>query len=429
MNARFRILLTVLSSMLIMSCGGGGTLAGGGIGGTGISNGTVTAFGSIFVNGVEFDTSTTVFTRGGQPATESDFNVGEVVTVRGTFNEDGTGTAQRVTYESVVGGAVTSVSATDESQIEVLGQPVIITPATVLGNFASPTELLPGNVLEISGFVNADNSFTATRIVRTENVFIPGVSSTEVRGFVSALDETDQSFEIGGLTVRFSAPQLVQGQLSNGVFVDVESDVDLVNGELIADVVRVVDPTLDPAPGADVDLESPVTAFNSATDFAVGSQPVTTTPATQYQDGTATDLAQGVLVQVDGSVDPNGVLVAEEIAFRLPEQMFAVGGTVFAVDPVAGTVTLTSGAGGQLNTVSVDDSTKFVDDSVLEVRPFGLANIHTGDALNITAFRRGNTLVAIRLEREESADDIDNDDGPPVPIPGPTLPPTPEPPP
>ncbi|MBA3731116.1 MAG: hypothetical protein H0W93_01800, partial [Gammaproteobacteria bacterium] len=143
MTARLAVLLMALSSMLSVSCGGGGgTLAGGGIGGTGISNGTVTAFGSIFVNGIEFDTSQAQFTRGGQPATESDFNVGEVVTVTGTFDENGrTGVAQQVMYESVVNGVVTNVPAIDDGEIEVLGQPVIITPANVFFNFLGVSEL------------------------------------------------------------------------------------------------------------------------------------------------------------------------------------------------------------------------------------------------------------------------------------------------
>nr|MBA2492876.1 hypothetical protein [Gammaproteobacteria bacterium] len=399
--------------------------------GTGISNGTVTAFGSIFVNGIEFDTSQAQFTRGGQPATESDFNVGEVVTVTGTFDENGrTGVAQQVMYESVVNGVVTNVPAIDDGEIEVLGQPVIITPATVLGNFGGVSELLPGNVLEVSGFVNADNSITATSIFRTQTLFIPGVSSTEIRGFVSGLDETDLTFEIGDLTVRFSAPQLLDDDLANGVLVDVASDVDLLSGELIANVVQVVDDSLGAVAGEDVDLESPITDFTSPTDFEVGGQRVTTTPATEYEDGTVADLVQDMLLEVEGVIGADGVLIAEEIGFQLPEVIFQVGGTVFEVDPAAGTVTLTSGIDGQLNTVSMGDDTTFVDDSELELRPFGLTDIHTGDVLNATAFRRGDALIAIRIEREDSADDIDDDDGglpPPPPDPDPVPPPLPDP--
>ena len=53
------LILASIVSMLLISCDGGGSShAGGGIDGTGImSAGVVSAFGSIEVNGTEFDTS------------------------------------------------------------------------------------------------------------------------------------------------------------------------------------------------------------------------------------------------------------------------------------------------------------------------------------------------------------------------------------
>ena len=50
--------LCLAAGVLLAACNSNpDQLAGGGIGGTGITNGTVTGFGSIFVNGVEFDTA------------------------------------------------------------------------------------------------------------------------------------------------------------------------------------------------------------------------------------------------------------------------------------------------------------------------------------------------------------------------------------
>ncbi len=54
-NAR---LATVLCSSLLVSCG---DLTTAGIGGTGITSGEITGFGSIFVNGVEFNTDNSHF--------------------------------------------------------------------------------------------------------------------------------------------------------------------------------------------------------------------------------------------------------------------------------------------------------------------------------------------------------------------------------
>ena len=63
------LILLSLFCLLLTSCkGGGSNSAGGGIDGSGImSAGVVSAFGSIIVNGTEFDTSTaSVFINGGK---------------------------------------------------------------------------------------------------------------------------------------------------------------------------------------------------------------------------------------------------------------------------------------------------------------------------------------------------------------------------
>ena len=57
----------------LADCTGDGTqTAGGGIGGTGVSQGPITGFGSIFVNGVEIDTSSATILRDGATVTQKD---------------------------------------------------------------------------------------------------------------------------------------------------------------------------------------------------------------------------------------------------------------------------------------------------------------------------------------------------------------------
>ena len=80
-----RLAFATLAGIMTVSCGGGGgsgEVASGGIGGTGISSGAVTGFGSIFVNGVEFDTSGASITMGGISVSESDLKLGMVVEVQ-----------------------------------------------------------------------------------------------------------------------------------------------------------------------------------------------------------------------------------------------------------------------------------------------------------------------------------------------------------
>ncbi len=54
--------------------------------GSASASGTITGFGSVFVNGKKFETSGSSFTVDGQSGSQSDFKVGMTVTVNGSFN-------------------------------------------------------------------------------------------------------------------------------------------------------------------------------------------------------------------------------------------------------------------------------------------------------------------------------------------------------
>ena len=91
-NGSFRNWSLIAVALLVVfgfaACGGGGS-AGGGIGGTGKAIGAITDFGSVFVNGVEFETSSSTFIVEDNPnPTEDDLAIGMRVTVNGTINAD-----------------------------------------------------------------------------------------------------------------------------------------------------------------------------------------------------------------------------------------------------------------------------------------------------------------------------------------------------
>ena len=140
MNIRAKTSLARLSvglaTTLLVACGGGdsgnGTPVIGGIQGSGrmVSIGTITGFGSIFVNGVEFATSTAQITLDGRAGTEADLRIGQVVTVQGTVNANGTaGTATRVTFDNDVEGPVTQLDVAAGTFV-VLGQTIRVTGST-----------------------------------------------------------------------------------------------------------------------------------------------------------------------------------------------------------------------------------------------------------------------------------------------------------
>jgi hypothetical protein len=142
------LILPLLASLLMAGCGGGDSfsVAEGGIGGTGISTGTVTGIGSVTVNGVKFNTDNAAIYIEGVRVDDPNladgdelslrgfgFNEGQVVRVVGSFNDDGkTGTAEAVYYNDSIEGPVEDVNPIDPStqELVVMGQTVIVDSQT-----------------------------------------------------------------------------------------------------------------------------------------------------------------------------------------------------------------------------------------------------------------------------------------------------------
>ena len=91
---------------------------------SGFAQGPITQFGSIFVNGVQFDTEGATFEPAGSVIDDSNRPLGQVVLVEGTFDSNGTtGTATRVVFQSELKGLVQAVNDVSliEKELEVLG--------------------------------------------------------------------------------------------------------------------------------------------------------------------------------------------------------------------------------------------------------------------------------------------------------------------
>ncbi len=405
--------------LLLASCGGGG--GGGsepvlapppsnnppptsGIDRGGVSRGVITGFGSIFVNGVRFDTSAAVFTIDDEAGSESDLAVGKVVTVVGTIDDDGeNGSAEDVIFDDEVEGPIDSIDPAAGTLV-VLGQTVIVDTDTVFDDSIVPNGLdglSPGNVVEISGFVGADGSITATHVELTND------TEFELTGVVSALDAGAMTFGINGQVIDYSAAVLEDfpaGEIADGMRVEAKGSGFGPAGELLASEVEFED---DDLPGGDdgdddfsFEIEGLITRFVSAEDFDVAGQPVTTTASTIYENGSAADLAEGIKVEVEGSRDAAGVLVADKVSLRLAANI-EIEAPVDAVDSAAATLTVLG------IVVAATDVTRFEDDSDAELPSFGLADVNPGDWVEIEAYTDAqDNLVANEIERDDADDEV-----------------------
>lgn len=364
------------------------------------SSGTITGFGSIFVNGVEYDTASANIRIDGAAGTEADLRVGQVVTVTGTLDTGSTtrGKAQTVSFNAAVQGPVQTLDASGGS-LSVLGQTIHISPTTSFGDSITPRSiagLAVGDFVEISGFPQSSGALLATRIERKP------AQELEVTGIMSAFDNTARQFRINALLVDFSQATLEGfngASPANGDQVEVEAAAFGSSGALLATRVERRSGALVGSSNR-AEVEGLVSRFTSASDFAVGGLPVTTSASTRYENGSAANLAVDVAVEVDGIVDAQGRIVAEEIEFRV-ESDLRVGGPVISVNVATGTLNI---AGVE---VATDVATRFEDRSAANLERFSLTNVNMGDYVEVRGYAAGNRLAATLFERDEPQSEVE----------------------
>ena len=409
-------IIATLFLTFLTACGGGGGDDGGaqnppenpptnppptgGIGRSGIALGPISTFGSIVVNGVRYETDSATFTIDDMPGTQDDLRVGQVVTVKGTIDDDGmgtTGSADEVIFDENVEGPVESVDVAG-SQLVVLGQTVLVRPETSFDDSfspASPEGVNPGQIVGVSGQIDADGNIVATRIEPK-----PAASQYEVRGTVNGLDTANLRFNINSLVIDYSSATLddfPSGQISEGDFVEAKGSSLGAGGELLATQVELESFLPGGNEGDRIEIEGFVTRFASAQDFDVAGQPVTTTSNTAFEGGAATDLALNVKLEAEGDIDANGVLVATKIDIRRAKAVRLTANTD-SVDAANNSLVVLG------ITIEVDGLTRFEDKSDADVDPLTLADISAGDYLEIRGgeFPAGSgTILATILERED----------------------------
>ena len=324
------VLLLTLASFTFSTCGGTGTdLAGGGVSGTGVSTGSITSFGSVFMNGMEFFTDSQVAPgfvtmktfMGMDNSSMMDrdlFRVGMVVTIHHGPNDNN---AQQIEYQDNLQGRIAAKNSGAENTLTVLGQTVVVSDAAL---FAS---LNLNEIVEVSGFVDSAGRIRASYIAMVPCSMMMGMCTAgefEVKGYVSGLSSS--GFRLGplpggtGTTVAVSFAPAVGAGLADGMYVQVvTTDPQPVSGSITATQINKLTPRTVFPEKAMVDLEGLVTAPPSGSgnvfSFAVEGKRVQTDGATQYVGGTAANLQPDVRLQVQGT-ENGGVLSAANIIFR-----------------------------------------------------------------------------------------------------------------
>ncbi|MGB0847927.1 MAG: DUF5666 domain-containing protein [Thiolinea sp.] len=405
-----RAALSAVTCCLLSACMSGDLqLSEGGIGGTGIAFGTITGFGSIWVNGVRYDVSNASFTRDGASASgQGDYRIGEVVTINGSVNADGvSGTASSVEFDDLLEGPV-STASTDGSTISILGQTVRTDAHTVLHGFAALQALQAGNVVEVSGYRVA-SEIRATSITLKQSTFTANQSMLEVKGTVGAVDLVARTFVLGQWLVDYTNASLeLPGNMpQTGQYVEVKSAQAPQGNRLLATEVELEDERPVFGSGAEVELEGIVTAFTSSVQFSVNGQPVITNASTRFKYGIPADVQLNTQLEVEGTIDANGVLVAEEVSLqqRSESDSSELEGRITALNAATQEIMLSG------MTIVVDSRTSLVAEINDRYVSLQFADLRVNDLIEVDGSRLNDgRILALKIERKTDEQDEQDDD-------------------
>ena len=358
--------ITGLVATLVACGGGGGSDDEASTSEPVVTRGVITQLGSIWVNGVEYETPNGgTYSDDDNTNSIADYKVGQVVSVRGRRNDDGvSGTATHVEYEAEIEGAA-------DANGEINGISILRTPLTNAPGIPSP--LANGSRYEVSGIWLDDFTLEATYIKVDDD------GDDEMKGYVK--NDGASSFDLRGITFNWTGTPDVTCSAS---IVELEDDYfDLAEGHEI-EIEGAVNTT-----SADLASLCPAVSQPAAADFVIDTTCINwdSVTASGWMDGLTgpDDMANGLRVEAEGHM-VNGILIAEKIKGR---------GNRVRISSIAGNVT-TSPDSFQLIEGNIDVVTK---SGVTEYEDgLTIGNID-GQEVEVRGVRTGpNEILAIRIK-------------------------------
>ena len=413
MNFSFggKVVAVALASVALVGCGGGG---GGSASNTGpgaqkpvVAVGKIDAFGSVFVNGVEYDTSRASYQVNDATASnDGALSVGMVVRVKGSRDSSGKGTATEVRYDEEIEGpaADVMVDATDSTikHFTIFGQPIVANATTVFkgDDGASYTfdDLADGDHVEVSGDYDGD-TLIATFIE------LKGASDSdfEVKGMVSDLNGSMFVLTLHSgstLNVTLADGAMIPAGLQDGALVEVKGTIPDASmpQEFLAQRVKLQDDDeFDGSGHSENEDEGELWGALSfdGTVWSVRGTELMFSSDTRYRpDSLAAAIddgsAAGVNVEVEGPV-VDGVLQVKQIradgradgADELKVQGYVEGVTS---DETAGTTTITMSFAPADGTVDV----------IVDAQTLLMSDEHTSASVDLSSLSPGTSFIRVR---------------------------------
>jgi hypothetical protein len=330
-----------LALLFLFGCGSGSEdlSASGGIGGTGVTVGEVSDYGSIFVNGIELDTRRAeIFVEGslagtGDQAAVFHLPIGQQVVVQGNLTDDLNGEALRVdAFHRVIGPVLELETLDDQTlSLNVMGQTVFVDQETTLSGVSLAT-LATGMVLQISGPVDGSGAIHAGHISLVAEQMTAD-RQVAVKGRIQQLDGLQQRFEIDALTVDYSQVHVAPNLLTEERAVQIQGS--LTDGTLTADSVQAFDTeSFDSVENFSVD--GFITASIGHNLWRMGDYRIRIDAATLFEGLEPDDLTTGIRIRASGRMQ-NRILAVRRVTTAARVRMES---NVATVDTANGVLTL-----------------------------------------------------------------------------------------
>lgn len=336
------VCLFIAASLTACGGGGGGGGSTGGSSTTSFTSGSITGFGSVIINGIRFDdSSSSVSDDDDSSRSRDDLRLGMSAEVEGSqISTDDigrrSGSASTIRFGSEIVGPVSNVGA---SSLIVLGQTIVVTSTTVFDDRIRNglASINPGDVVEVHGLPGASaGQYTATRIEPKS-----GATFYKLRGVVSNLDSNAKTFKIGTETISYASVSGndLPSNLANDLRVRVTLQIVQDRGVWIA--TKVKSGVRSPGRHEEAELHGIITAFTSKFAFSVNGIPVDATNAA-FPKGDSS-IVLGARVEVEGrSVD--GSIIAKKVKPESDDDIssegFELHGTISEFNAVAKTFKL-----------------------------------------------------------------------------------------
>ena len=288
-----------------------------------VTNGVVTGFGSVVVdeNEIEDAKSSVVTENADGSYSNTVLQLGQRIKV----DHDAKGTANKVTVDATVVGAISAVSATDFT-VKVAGQVVSVNsdiskgPLTIwAGGYNSMADLAVNDLTQIHGSLVYENTSKAYKVMATRIQKMSAVTSLKVSGKITDINPSAKTFKLNELTVAYANAKVrpVVSNLANGMMVTAFAQATSLRGNTLSPEHLKLNRLQDAeSKVTDAQIGGQLSMYDASSKvFELHGMKVAFTDNTKITPSAAA-INHSAYVIVSGSVNTEGIVQASAIRVR-----------------------------------------------------------------------------------------------------------------